>query len=150
MTVRRIGLCGLAASAMLLTGATDEAELGTIDVHVSNVRNAKGVVRACLASKASDFPGCDTTPARWKLKTPADDSVVLRFTGLKPGRYAFAILHDENNNNKADTALSMIPKEGFAFSRDAKASFGPPKFDAAAVNVRPGRQMIQVKMRYVF
>ena len=68
---------------------------------------------------------------------------------MKPGRYAIALLHDENENGKADRALGMMPREGFGFSRDAPVRMGPPKFhDAAFEMVSQDRQMT-IKMRYM-
>ena len=42
------------------------------------------------------------------------------------GRYAVRLFHDENNNQKMDTNFMGIPKEGYAFSNNAKGTFGPP------------------------
>jgi uncharacterized protein (DUF2141 family) len=47
---------------------------------------------------------------------------------LEPGNYAFKYFHDENENNKLDTKLFIIPKEGYGFSNNAKGRFGPPSF----------------------
>lgn len=73
----------------------------------------------------------------------------VNFEGVRPGRYALALLHDENGNGKADRALLMIPKEGFGFSRDAPVRMGPPPFGAAAFEVRNGAVKQAVQMRYM-
>jgi len=43
----------------------------------------------------------------------------------------------------------MIPREGYAFSRDAPVRLGPPSFDQAAFAVGAGTTRQTVKMRYL-
>lgn len=125
---------------------------GPADVTIvaKNLRNANGVVRACLTDQVDLFPRC-TDPARsFKVVGQASTTVTLTFHDVPPGRYAVALLHDENGNGKADRAAMMIPKEGFGFSRDAKVRFGPPRFGDAAFDVAPGgREALVITMRYM-
>ncbi len=74
--------------------------------------------------------------------------MTIRFTGVKPGDYAIALLHDENDNGKADRTLGMIPREGYGFSRDAKVRMGPPKFRDAVFTHGAEKQSLAIKMRY--
>lgn len=53
--------------------------------------------------------------------------VVLK--NLKPGKYAFKYFHDENDDEKLNTNIVGMPKEGFGFSNNAKGTFGIPSFD---------------------
>ena len=79
----------------------------------------------------------------------ANARVTIVFNDVPPGEYAISLLHDENGNGKADTVL-FLPKEGFGFSRDAKARFGPPKFSAAAFTVDSDAPVYQkIRMRYM-
>ena len=114
-----------------------------------NLRNTHGLVRACLTAEATDFPRCDPAQS-FESSAPAAGTVTLRFRDVPPGRYAIALLHDENANGKADRAALMIPREGFGFSRDAPVRFGPPKFGEAAFDIAPGeRARLVVRMRYM-
>ena len=79
---------------------------------------------------------------------PAGKTIEIRFTGVKPGDYAIALLHDENNNGKADRALGMAPKEGYGFSRDAPVKLAPPKFSDAVFKLGEGLSRFTIKMRY--
>ena len=74
--------------------------------------------------------------AQWQVALAG--SVEFIFTGLPAGSYAVAVYHDENGNEELDTNLLGIPREGFAFSGDARGFAGPPSFDDAAVEVVDG------------
>ena len=116
----------------------------------TGLRNAHGVVRACMTGEVAHFPNCANPAASYNVVGDAAGSVTLTFHDVKPGRYAIALLHDENDNGKADRAMMMIPTEGFGFSRDAKVRFGPPRFGDAAFEVAAGTtEKIVIRMRYM-
>ena len=119
-------------------------------VNVTGLRSTKGDVVACLTRHEDTFPDCAGGEGAHRLTAPAGEARSLSFPRVAPGRYAVALLHDENGNGKADRALLMMPREGFGFSRDAKVRMGPPRFEAAAfeVGAAPVRQTI--RMRYMF
>ena len=71
------------------------------------------------------------------------------FAGLPYGRFAVAVIHDENSNAKLDT-FAGIPREGFGFSRNPAVTFGPPRFKAAEFTIDSDADQQQVKMRYIF
>lgn len=126
--------------------AADPAE---VRVTVSHLRSAKGAVLACITADPDRFPRCDDDLAAKRLQIPAARADEIVFRGVRPGRYAIAVLHDENGNGKADRAMAMIPREGFGFSRDAKVRMGPPKFSDAAFAVRGGDTSMTITMRYM-
>lgn len=120
-----------------------------MSISVTELRNAHGVVMACMTADPERFPRCRDDSGSYRLTVPADGNLRLSFPHVRPGTYAVALLHDENANGKADRALSMIPREGFGFSRDAEVRLGPPDFGDAAfeVGAAPVRQTI--RMRYM-
>ncbi len=76
-------------------------------------------------------------------KLPAQaEATELIFPGLAPGRYAVRVSADENGNAALDTNLLGILIERYGFSNNAKANFGPPDFDAAAVDVDADGQIV--------
>ena len=136
-----------AASFGLLTGQA--APVGVaVTVKVTDIRNSKGVVRACMTTDAKKFPRCQGNPDAHSAVVDAAGTLTLTFRGVKPGRYGIALLHDENSNGKADRALGMMPKEGYGFSRDAPVRMAPPKFAEAAFDVGSSAQTLTIKMRY--
>ncbi len=102
----------------------------------------------CLTANPKAFPDC-RKDANAKKKLVAASTRSLKFAGVAPGKYAVAIVHDENRNNKMDLAIFM-PKEGFAFSRNPKIGMGAPKFKNAAFSVASGNVTQNVRMKYIF
>ncbi|UVI40726.1 DUF2141 domain-containing protein [Qipengyuania spongiae] len=140
----------IAAPAILLALGAASPQTGVdITVTVTGLRNADGVVRACMTHEPASFPKCRGVEGAQGMAVPVAESDTLTFRNVRPGRYAIALLHDENDNGKADRAALMIPSEGFGFSRDARVRMGPPRFEDAAFDVAGKPQALSIRMRYV-
>ena len=150
-----LALAGVGLGAGGLPGAgsaqAQSASLARGELHVAidSLRSDKGTVMACLTNDPARFPRCRDDRAALRLIVPAKGTHELVFADVPPGTYALALLHDENGNGQADRAASMIPREGFGFSRNAPARLGPPRFRDAAFAVRGGQQRLAVRMRYM-
>jgi len=138
----------LLALAGVLAGFAAPAAAGTVTITVTDVRNSKGVVRACMTTVERVFPRCARDPASHRTVVRAGSTVTIRFDNVEPGEYAIAILHDENEDGKANRALGMAPTEGYGFSRDAPVRMAPPSWDDAVFTVGAGAQRVSIKMRY--
>lgn len=138
-----LGLIALAAPI-----AAQPALAGEVVITVTDIRSSKGVVRACMTTREDIFPKCIKDPAAHRTVVKANGTVEIRFTGVAPGNYAIALLHDENDNGKADRAMGMMPKEGYGFSRDAPVKMAPPKFKDAVFAQGEGTRRMTIKMRY--
>ncbi|MCU0949140.1 MAG: DUF2141 domain-containing protein [Porphyrobacter sp.] len=139
-TALALGLAGTAQAAPPATG--------DVVITITDVRSNKGVVRACMTAREDVFPKCIKDPQSHRVVVAADSTIEIRFSDVKPGRYAIALLHDENNNGKADRAIGMMPKEGYGFSRDAPVRMAPPKFRDAVFEQGDRTQHLTIKMRY--
>ena len=127
-----------------LTGA---APLSTLEVDVTGLRSAKGVLRVCVTAAADNFPSCKD-PRRAVTRSQPAGIAMVRFEGLPRGDYAVAVIHDENGNARLDT-MAGIPREGFGFSRNPPIRFGPPRFAAARFTLDGDAERQQVRMRYI-
>ena len=122
--------------AMTSAAAANSAEL---TVTVDGVRSDQGKVMVALHAPKTEvkFPdGAGTVAAQWRIAKSGTMQFV--FSDLPSGRFAVAVFHDENGNDALDTNLLGIPKEGYAFSENARGFAGPPTFDAAAVEIAGG------------
>lgn len=118
-----------------------------VDVRFNNVRNHKGLIRACLTREPRYFPHCERDPRSHKLSIPAAEGATLSFTGVAPGEYAIAALHDENQDGKPNMALG-IPREGIGFSRNPRIRFAAPAFAEVRFPVGATPVEQQIRLRY--
>ncbi len=128
----------------LLSTATTAAELR---VDVTGLRSGDGEVHLAVFATPETFPDSDGILAEAIVRAKAA-GVHWVFSGLKPGTYALAVYHDENENREFDRGFLGIPLEGFAFSNDATVFFGPPDFADAAVTVPGTGARITIRMIY--
>ena len=126
----------LAAAGLVAGLVATQAPAADLTVEVRGIRSDDGgVLLAVHGPETKDtFPSGDAVAAARHEPARAG---TLRFviSDLAPGRYALTAFHDENDNGDLDTNLLGIPREGYGFGNDAKATFGPPDFEAAAVTV---------------
>lgn len=120
-----------------------------VNVAVTNLRSAKGQLMVCLTQNPKAFPDCSKDGAAQRKLVPLGNAGSIIFGNVAPGIYAIAIVHDENANEKMDLRL-FVPREGFAFSRNPKIGFGPPKFKSASFEVGSNPVSQSVKMKYIF
>ena len=120
-----------------------------VTVTVVDLRKVRGNINACITSDRKAFPDCGKHSGQLVVKEQGK-SATFTFKDVPAGTYGISVLHDENGNGKIDTALGMMPKEGYGFSRDAKVRMGPPSFADAAFDMNSGNRSMTIKMRYMF
>ena len=132
---------------LLLLTAAASAPPPTVDVSVTGLRNTKGQILVCLTTNPKAFPDCskDTGSVRMAVKAADAGDFIVRAPAT--GTYAIAVVHDENSNNKMDTAI-FLPKEGFGFSRNPTITVGPPSFKSASFVVA-GDMRQSIRMKYM-
>lgn len=119
----------LCASTML--GAT--ARAAELHITVEGLTSADGKVMTALYDSAKAFPR--GKPVQAAMAQAQAGSVKQVFADLAPGKYAIAVYHDVNGNQRLDANMVGIPSEPYGFSRDARGKMGPPSFDDAAFDV---------------
>ena len=140
----------IATSLVLAAAAIGNAAAQSgneISVVVDGLRNDKGMVRCGLYASAVGFrePGKEMKGVAAPI---SGGKATCVFNDLPPGSYAVAVFHAENNETQLETGMFGKPKQGYGFSRDAKGSFGPPSFDAAAYKYAGGSSVWPVHIEY--
>lgn len=135
----------LAISAALLIAAS--APPPTVEVSVTGLRSTKGQILVCLTTNPKAFPDCSKDKGSVRMAVKAADAGDFAVHAPAVGTYAIAVVHDENSNNKLDTAI-FLPKEGFGFSRNPTITVGPPSFKSASFAVS-GDMRQSIKMKYM-
>ncbi len=142
-----------ALAAILFAVATcapgSQASAGDLAVEIAGVRGGDGGIYVSIygPGSAEGFPGADDAEYRFRL--PAREGRVrFALPEVASGRYAMAAFHDENGNGRLDANLAGIPVEGYGFSRDAAAVFGPPSFEDAAFDLVDRPAAVRVTLSY--
>jgi uncharacterized protein (DUF2141 family) len=107
---------------------TDEG----IKIIVTNLHTNNGHVLISLFKSDDGYPDNPDKAIRQGRLIIKDRKAWVIFTGLPAGKYAAAILHDENDDLKMNKNFFGLPKEGYGFSNNAMGTFGPPSFNKAS------------------
>ncbi len=155
--LRRAALVGVVLSAAATAAPAAHAQaaacsgtpVGTrLHVDVTHVRAATGkMVVTVYPDDAGRFlaPKGKLDRVRLPARAPVTEAC---FELPGPGRYAVAIYHDSNGNDRFDRTLVGMPAEGYGFSNDAPTATGLPAFQAVRFAVKAGETTIKVAVRY--
>jgi uncharacterized protein (DUF2141 family) len=121
------------ASPVAATTNAAPATPHTLTVTVTGVRSSQGQIRASLLK--ADYSVGNARQAGAIIVAANQGTTTLTFPNLADGDYAVQMFHDEDGDGEMKTNLFGIPSEGYGFSNNARASFGPPKFHDMKVSV---------------
>lgn len=108
-----------------------------IVVQVDALVTGKGSVFCDLYDNERGFPN-KPAQALMRVKVqPERETATCVFPDVKAGRYAVAIWHDVNGDQKLDTNWVGVPSEPVGASNNAKGKLGPPTFQEAAFDYKP-------------
>lgn len=105
--------------------STAFVQSGKITVDISDIEKIEGQLAMGLYNKSDSFPEISKACKGIYFKV-TKKNIQYIFSEIPIGDYAVAVFHDVNSNNKLDKNFLGIPKEGYAFSKNAKGNFGPP------------------------
>ena len=104
---------------------------GDLTVVVNGLKSSDGVVRIAVSDSKASYETKGAEPFRRKIVGINNRKAEALFKDLPQGEYAIKLIHDENSNGKMDTNFLGIPKEDYAFSNNARGTFGPPDYKKA-------------------
>lgn len=110
-------------------------------VKLENIEDQKGQIMIAVYDSEKEFPNGKGIAGK---KAGLKDELCFK---LSPGRYAIAVYHDLNNNERLDKNMLGIPKEAFGFSNNPKITTGAPSFDKAAVTVTNENTTIVIRLK---
>lgn len=138
---RTLGRTLILAAGVCAAGLASAA---SIEVRVQGVTTPpKGTVRVAICDKATflkDCPHSASAPAQ-------QGETIVTVDNVPPGNWAVLSYQDENDNGELDRNILGIPKERYAFSREARGRFGPPSFEDAAFVLRDEKAVSHIKLR---
>lgn len=123
----------LVALLMSVALAAQSPQRATLTVVVTGVHPGKGKVRVGVWRASDTF--LKGASFRRAVVVASAERVTVKFENIDPGQYAVNAYQDENDNGSLDTGFMGKPKEPYGFSNDARGTFGPPSFRAAAFDM---------------
>ncbi|CAL1690291.1 hypothetical protein MMB232_00413 [Brevundimonas subvibrioides] len=121
------------AIAAIVTVLASPAVASDLTLDIASRGSGGSIAVAVYRDAASFRRGEGPVATRTVPRNGPVTSVVI--PGLAPGRYAVAAFHDTDGNGDLTLWPIGVPKEAYGFSNDARGRFGPPPFDAAAIDV---------------
>jgi uncharacterized protein (DUF2141 family) len=134
----------LAAQITIVSGFTPPAK--DIVIRVDKIRNAKGFILVALHANGKDFPASEKA-FRMERGQISEGSAEIVLHDVPAGRYAIALFHDENNDQKLNTNFLGIPKEGYGFSNNAYHTFRAPDYSEASFQ-HEDNTILNIHMHY--
>ena len=134
---------------LLLAIASTGAETLTVRVDTEGPR--EGVIAILVFKDKKGFPNKpDKAFLKARFPVTAEGPIECVITNLPYGTYSLSLLHDINENYKADKMLGFgPPKEPVGFSNFDKKVFRQPKFEATLFNFSAETNEIQASVWYV-
>jgi len=125
------------------------ARTGAITVELVGVESAEGRLLVALFRGARGFPERGSRAFAKRTAAARSGKVRVTFKDGPPGAFAVSAHHDADGDYAMDSGLFGMPLEGYGFSRDASAPFGPPDFADARMTLAAGEQKrVRIHLRY--
>ena len=118
----------------------------TLTVEITGIKNDQGKILLQLFDSNENYQSNKAYSANMiKAKKGV---VTVTFNNLVAGEYAIRYFHDENDNGQLETNLFGMPVEGYGFSNNAKADFGPVSFDDMKVSITDTNLVTHSSVQY--
>lgn len=158
----RSNFTALAAAGLMLCAASAGAQrdpsgqyaapadgrpLCTLTIHVTGFRNDKGKAGGTVFATPEGWPE-NTSKAVVHGGFPIENGQATETFQLPAGKYAIAVMHDENGNHKLDRNFLGIPKEGFGFANNPRVFMSAPSFQAASTQVSCPETKLDIRLIY--
>lgn len=134
MKIVQLGLLSLVCLGSLALAQSPSNKTCKVLVHIDGFRNQKGNAGVTVFKSPNGWPE-NNNRSFFHTGNPFTGDKTTVELQLPAGRYAIAVLHDENSNHKLDRNLIGWPKEGFGFSNNPKVGMSAPSFDTAAMQI---------------
>lgn len=110
---------------------THAQEKVNVEVQVEGILSRKGDIRISVFDSSESYMKNPVMALQVSLKETEGETFMIE--GLPAGDYAIIVLHDENENGQLDFG-GMGPVEGYGFSNNPSALYGPANFKDAVTS----------------
>jgi uncharacterized protein (DUF2141 family) len=117
-------------------------------IHVTGFRNTKGLLGAELFTSSAGWPEDVSKSFRHDHFPIEGDHATAHFDRIPAGKYGVVVLHDENENQKLDRNVLMVPKEGFGFANNPSVLLTAPPIEKATIPVTCPKTTTEIHLIY--
>ncbi len=138
-----LAICALHSPKM-----TGQAKL---EIEICNIRSNQGHILLSIFDSPDHFPRQakpEFRDIKVSKKNIKNNSVVFKIDSLNPGKYALALLDDENDSGDMDYNKLGLPLEGFGFSNNIKPILKAPPCKKCLFEIKEGITKIKIIVRY--
>jgi uncharacterized protein (DUF2141 family) len=141
---------GAAIALLCILRAASAADASRIEVTVSGVADGPGLIGCALFSSATGFPLETPRHALANVRvTAVGGAATCVFEGIAVGEYAVAVVHDADDNGRANTNFLGAPTEGVGVSNNTLPSLSLPRFEDCRFAVVEGEtKRLAIALRY--
>ena len=118
--------------AATLSGVASTVSAAELSVNVKDINRMQGHLMVALYKGKEAYDSGKAEKSQ-RIKV-SKKSHLVTFKDIPDGEYAIKLYHDDNDNNKMDSNMFGIPKEGYGFSNNG-GSFGAPDYVDAKITV---------------
>ena len=115
---------------------------------IANLENSTGHVFIALFNNQEGFPSEGRKAMKNAKTLIVNKKATFVFQDLPYGYYAATTYHDENDNNKLETNILGIPKEGVGASNMRNILMGAPRFEMSKFKHQTQETHVTLTMIY--
>lgn len=124
-----------------------DGQENVLRVTIQETESDRGKILVLVFDQEEGFPDQVEMAVRKFAIAPTNGKAQIELSDLPPGKYAFTVLHDEDDNEVMNTSLLGLPTEKYGFSNNPKIYFSPPSFEKAAVTFGSESKNIEISLR---
>jgi len=120
---------------------------GNLTVYIKNISKITGNINLAVFNSYASF--VNNGPVfRGAIVPITANIMVIPFDSIPKGIYSVAVFHDEDKNGVLNKNQMNMPLEGYGFSNNAAANFGPPNYAQTKFIYSGKNKSITIYMTY--
>ncbi len=125
-------------------------------VVIEGVTTTSGTIRIAVFANDKQFKAFDARKdedsqgevlKKVSVRIKQSGTLIYDFKGIPHGTYAIAAFHDQDGNKKLNSSFIGLPSEPYGFTRDARNSFGVPRYEDAVVKYDEMNSSFEFKLK---
>lgn len=122
-------------------------ERGTLILDLNNIEQPDGSIHIAIFDKARGFLNNNYEIFSKIVEVKGQDQIKIDIPAFEFGKYAIAVYHDLNANQRLDINMLGVPLEPFGFSNNVQVKFRKPKFEEVCIDFAPEKEKFSIALQ---